>query len=178
MHKQSGQKLKTPILMKWIYQHSDRIYYGMDFNDNLYKITGRRVVRIQEVYPTLWIMQNTKEQYHIDANIAKDNAESINAFSEIAKKLNVTPEEARELSIEIDKEDEAEFLSRFSEIAKERGISLEEAYEEIQAESDKQLEELLEQLNEERITRMKKLIQFRKGNHMHACTPEKTFHKP
>ena len=92
MPKQSGQK-KTPILMKWIYQHSNRICYGMDFNDNLYKITGKRVVRIQEVYPTLWTMQNTKEQYYIEANIAKDDAEFISSFSEIAKTLGITPEE-------------------------------------------------------------------------------------
>jgi len=136
----------------------------LDTNNNLYKLSKRRIVKVQELYPTLWTLQNTQPIRYTDTNTAKDDAE-FNAFSEIAKKLNVTPEEAHELSIEIDKEDEAKFLSRFSEIANKRGITLEEAYQEAIEETGKQVEEYLKQLNEERITRMKKLIQFRKGNH-------------
>jgi len=91
--KDTKQQLPNPIYVKWIYQLSERIYIAMDYNDNLYKITGQRVIRIQEIYPTLWTIQNTKEQYYIDANIAKDDAEFINAFSEIAKTRGRTPEE-------------------------------------------------------------------------------------
>jgi len=145
----------------------------LDTNNNLYKLSKRRIVKVQELYPTLWTLQNTQPIKYTDTNTAIKNAE-FNAFSEIAKKLNVTPEEAHELSLEIDKEDEAEFLSRFSEIANKRGITPEEVYEEMIEETGKQVEEYLKQLNEERIIRMKKLIQFRKGQAFVPYKPKDT----
>ena len=178
-HKEGGgghtprKTVNSPITVKAIYRHSRSLCLVLDTNNNLYKLSKRRIVKVQELYPTLWTLQNTQPIKYTDTNTAIKNAE-FNAFSEIAKKLNVTPEEAHELSLEIDKEDEAEFLSRFSEIANKRGITPEEVYEEMIEETGKQVEEYLKQLNEERITRMKKLIQFRKGQAFVPYKPKDT----
>ena len=161
---------KSPIIVKAIYRHSRALCLVLDTDDNLYKLSKRRIVKVEEMFPTLYLLQNTQPTRYINTNTAKDDTEFINRFSEIAKELNVTPEEAHELSIQIDKEDEAEFLSNFSEIAKKRGKTLEELTEE----ADKQAEEFLKQLNEERITRMKKLIQFRKGEAFVPYKPKDT----
>jgi len=133
-----------------VFRYNQRTALCLTTEPALYAMIGRRILKLKRINPSdpsdltlpdkKWTLQ---EPY----------------LMRIAKELNITPEEAYNLSQEVAKADDAEFISSFSEIAKERGVTPEEAFNQIMEETAKETEELFFYFEKERIAELKELKQ-------------------
>jgi hypothetical protein len=140
----SEPTITPPLKATRLWGYSNRIILVLATDNQLYRITGRKRFKLQKFEQPLDKILTRQELY----------------FMRIAKELNLSREEAYNLSQEVAKADDAEFISSFSKIAEERGITPEEAYSQILEETEKETDEFLFQIEKERIAELKVLKQF------------------
>ena len=140
----SESTITPPLKATRLWRYSDRIILVLATDNELYRITGRKRCKLEKFEQPLDKILTPQELH----------------FMRIAKELNITPEEAYNLSQEVAKADDAEFISSFLEIAKERGITPEEAFNQIMEETERETEDFLFQIEKERIAELKELKQF------------------
>jgi len=139
----SEPTITPPLKPTRLWRYSDRIILVLATDDQLYRITGRKRFKLQKFEQPLGKILTPQELY----------------FMRLAKELDLSREEAYNLSQEVAKADETEFISSFSKIAEERGIPPEEAYDQILEETFRETDEFLFQIEKERIAELKVLKQ-------------------
>lgn len=147
--KETAKETYEPIRAKGLWRYTASKILVLGTNDALYILNGLRRYKLRKLQAPIG---NFVEPQPLD----KVGIRRKRYFTRIAKELDITPEEAYNLSQELARADYEEFMSNFSEIAKERGITPEEVLSREMEEAD----EFLFQIEKERIAEVKELKQF------------------